>query len=112
MRVRRKRLSGAQLRNGSAINVDERTGRIPIGPELRKAGCRIAERADEPQTIAGTPAGAIGHAGGGPADHGHAEDPRRAAGKGDSVPADQRKAVALARMLDAGQEFVVPSLSL
>ena len=112
MRVRRKSLSGAQLRNGTSIDVDQRAGRIPIGLELSEPGRRVAERADKPQGISRTPARAVGHTGGGSADDGHAEDLRCAIRKSDRIAADQGQAVAFTRMLDAGEEFVVPSLGL
>ena len=56
MRVRRKSLSGAQLRNGTSIDVDQRAGRIPIGLELSEPGRRVAERGNgkEPRLFAAT----------------------------------------------------------
>ena len=79
--MRRERLPGAELRHRPAINVDQRAGRVAVVPQLGQAGRRIAEGSDQPQSVAGLAAGAVGHARPGAADGGQAEHARRAGGK-------------------------------
>ena len=79
--VRRERLAGAEQRDRAAVDVDQRARRVAVVPQLREAGRGIADRADQPQTIAGLAAGAVGHVRAGAADRGQAEHPRRAVRK-------------------------------
>ncbi len=85
-------------------------GRLARGrsrSSARPAG-GVAERADQPQSVARPAARAIGHVSRRPGRSRSCRAPAAPGGKRDRVAADQRQAVAFARRLDAVQESLLP----
>lgn len=105
----RYHLSGAELRYRAPVDIDERSRCASLGSKLCQSGGGVADCSDEPKRVSGLRAGAIGHVGARPADRGQSEHSRGSFGKRNRVAANEREIIALARMLDTGQEFVLPA---
>src|SRR5689334_22580976 len=100
--------AGAELRNRAAENVDERAGRVPVVEKLGEPGGCIPDSTGQPKGVSRLAAGTFGNMAQGAADRRHSEHPGCARRQRNRVAADQWKAIALARGLDAAEEIILP----
>ena len=109
MDVRRQRLSQRQLGLRATVGAKAAFIRLELAEPHRQADAGVADRAADPDLIAGARAAARrSPSGGGASDRGQPQAARGARRNPDRVPAEQRQREAAKRNVESPREILVP----